>query len=647
MNIQGTIQHPSGAAIFGRAFAAAVRPRRALSVSEWADAHRIMTSKSSGHKGPWRTSLVPFAREPMDCLSVRSPIQEVTLMKPAQSAGTEIALNWIGYVMDHSPAPMLYVMPTIEVRQRFVKQRLDSMLIDTPVLAKIFDARRKRDSSNSESIKDFPGGILILSGANSPASLASMPIMYVVNDEMDRFPWTVGKEGDPDGLITQRQATFMRRKKLNISTPTMAEASRIEDKYNASDMRQFHVPCLHCGEMILFKWDNLQWDKTITRAWYVCMECGSVIEEHEKSSMLAKGKWIAKHPERSHLHRGYHWNALYAPLGLGFRWVELARQWKDAQDDHAKLKRFINTVLAETWEDRTRDVKPHLLMERAEPYKLRQVPPGCLILTAAIDVQDDRLELAIWGHGSAETHWWLDYNVVPGNPGQLLAELRRGEGPIAEYLNTPLRNAYGRDMLIQATGMDIGGHYTHEVYNAVRAKPARRLIAVQGANTPGKPILVPRPRAQDVNWRGKVIKGGVMLYQVGTDTAKHMLFNKLISDQGVEPEARKIHFSEDLPAECYDQLTAEVFDPEKNRFVKRRGRCNEGLDLFVYATAASQHPEIRVHAMRKRDWDRLAMILEPEGKEVSEEEQQEKPKAIALPPVTTKRRRVRSKGVGK
>jgi len=554
-------------------------------------------------------------------------------MKPAQSAGSEIALNWIGYNMEYNPGPMLYVLPNVEPSvDRFVKQRLNPMLIDTPVLADLFDAKRQRDGSNSKLIKDYPGGILIMGGANSPASLAMMPMRDVVVDEFDRFAWEVGKEGDPDGLIEQRQATFKHRKKLNISTPTVAGASRIDDKYKLSDQRQYHMRCPHCDELILFKWPNLQWNKHLTHAWYACEKNGCVIEEHEKTQMLANGRWIAQHPERSTRHRGYHWNALYAPIGLGFRWIELARQWIEAQDDKAKLKRFVNTVLAEVWEDRTRDVKPHHLMERAEPYKLKQIPPGCLILTCAIDVQDDRLELGLEGWGRNERNWKLDYHVIPGNPARLFEEAQQKKGPLFEYLTSPIQNSFGREMFIQATAVDTGGHYTHEVYNFVRSGIARRLMAVKGANTPGKPILVARPTAQDVNYRGKVIQGGVLLWTVGTDTAKHRFFNQIMSDQGQPPEERKVHFSEDLDEDYYNQVTAEAFDPERNKWVKRRSRRNEGLDLTVYNAAASQHPEIRVHAMRKRDWDRLAMILEPEdGK--PQAEQKSEPVAAPEKPV--------------
>src|SRR5574337_1474947 len=183
------------------ALASAIRPRRRLTVSEWADAHRILPGKGASEKGPWRTSRTPYLREIMDALSDSSTVLRVVLKTSTQVGKTEVGLNWMGYVMDHAPGPMRAVVPTLEMRKRWVRQRLEPMLQETPVLAAIFDSRRQRDGSNAEDMKDFPGGVAILSGANSPASLASMPVRYVLCDEVDRFPWEVGNEGDPIGLI--------------------------------------------------------------------------------------------------------------------------------------------------------------------------------------------------------------------------------------------------------------------------------------------------------------------------------------------------------------------------------------------------------------------------------------------------------------
>ena len=283
-------------------------------------------------------------------------------MKASQIVGTEVLLNWMGYVMDHAPAPMLVVQPTLEARERFVKQRVDPMLAGTPVIARLFGAGRQRDATNTEAIKDFPGGMLILGGGNSPASLAMMPIKYAANDEIDRYPWEAGQEGDPHGLIRARQRTFRGCKELNISSPTVKGASRIDELYEAGDQRQYHVPCPHCEQLQGLEWKNLRWTldpvtKEPTHIAYVCRHCGAEIEEHHKTEMLkevgrgGRARWIPQRPERSHRTRSYHINALYSPLGLGLRWIEIVHLWLEAQGDRTKLKVFINTVLGEPWED--------------------------------------------------------------------------------------------------------------------------------------------------------------------------------------------------------------------------------------------------------------------------------------------------------
>lgn len=604
-----------GRAIYATSFAAACRPRKRLTVSQWADAHRVLTPKASSEPGPWRTERVPYLREIMDCLSVNSPVQSVTVKKSSQTGGTEVGLNWLGYIMEHAPAPTLVVVPTLEVRKRWVRQRLDEMITASKDLLALFDARRKRDATNSEEMKDFPNGMVIIGGANSPASLAAMPIKFVITDEVDRFPRDVGDEGDPLGLIRVRQDTFPRRKALHISSPTIKDASTIDEMFEAGDQRHYHVPCPHCGELQVLVWENLRWTvdpatNQVKRVIYACRHCGAEIEEHYKIEMLreaghgGRARWIPARPGVAE--RSYHINALYAPLGLGRRWTELAQEWLQCQTDVVKLKRFVNTKLGECWEDRSRDIRPNALMERGEPYGLREIPRGCLILTCGVDTQDDRLALQLLGWGRNETCWTLDWLELPGDPGrpELWAKL-------AEYLNRPLLNSFGKELRIEATAIDTGGHFTHEVYAFARSHAARRLMAIKGSSTPSRPILAGRPQEVDVNWKGKIIKGGVKLWLVGTDTAKHALSARLTGDANVEAAARQIRFSNALPLEYYEQLTAEAFDPEHNKWVKRRGRRNEGMDTWVYGTAAAQHPELRVHAMRPVDWSRLEALLEP------------------------------------
>jgi len=592
--------------------ARAMRPRKRLTLSEWSDAHRVLTSKGASEPGRWRTSRTPYLREIMDGMSVHSPVSKVVVRKCSQSGLTEVALNWVGYCMDHAPSPMLLVEPTLEARDRLIVQRINPLLEETECIADIFDNKARRKSTNSKDVKDFPGGVLVMSGANSPASLASMPIKNVIVDEVDRYPWDVGGEGDPMGLIAVRQSTFPRRKTLEISSPTIKGASRIDEDYEAGDQRQWIVPCPHCSEALVLGWKNLHWslvDGRVRDAWYVCEHCGVEIEEHFKPQMLAAGVWKAQKPDAPY--RSYHINALMLPIGLGLSWLELAVEWIDAQNDLAKLKRFINTRLGEAWEDQSHDIKPAILAERAEEYALRTVPPGCLLLTCGIDTQDDRLALQVLGWGRDAECWVIDWLEIPGKPDRLLGDAAKGEGVVFDYLTAPFRNTYGKDLKIQAAAIDTGGHYTHDVYAFVRSRCVPRLMAIKGSSIPNKPVLAPRPTAQDVNRRGKIIKRGVQLWMVGSDSGKHVLFNRMNGDGGVVQSERKLHFPAGLEDDYYKQLLAEVFDPEKNKWVKRRGRRNEGTDTWVYGLAASQHPELRVQAMRKRDWDRLEQMLEP------------------------------------
>ena len=601
-------QLANGHAALLSSVAQAAAPRRRLTVSQWADAHRWLSGKASSERGRWRTSRTPYLREIMDCLSESSPVQRVVIMKSAQIGATEVGLNWVGYAMHHAPCPMLVVVPTIESRERWGIQRLGPLLRETDVLADLV-SHRTRDGKNRQDIKDFPGdGLLILGGANSAASLASMPIKWVLSDEVDRFPWELRGEGDTIGIIDQRTQNFRRRKHCLISTPTVKDASRIEDEFSESDQRHYYVPCPECGEGITLKWENLDWTKDQKHPVYLCECCGGIIEEHHKDAMLAEGVWKPARPEMSDITRGYHINGLYSPSGLGYTWGELVRQFKTAQHDKPKLQRFVNTALGEVWEDRSRDVKPRELQDRAEAYRLREVPPGCLIITAGLDTQDDRIALQLVGWGRGERCWvldWFEYPESPASPATWHF--------IAEYLNRPLENAWGRRMYVEATAVDSGGHYTHEVYSWVRTEPARRVLAIKGANTPNRPILAGRPKAVDVNIGGKTIKHGVSLWQVGSDTAKHTLVNRLQADKDAPLDERMIHFSQDLPDDYYEQMLGKVFSADRNKWIPRRGRRAEGMDTWSYACAASHHPALRVHALRSKDWDALERQLQPGG----------------------------------
>lgn len=606
--------------LVAQTLARALRPRHALTVSEWADANRMLSEVGSAEPGRWKTSRTPYLREIMDCLSEHHPARKVVFRKSSQVGGTEVGSNWLGYIMCHAKGPVAVVMHTDRSLTDWMSQKFDPMADETPAVGAVLANRNNRSADNNAQRKKFAGGILYTKTAGSTSDLKSTSLRYAIADECDEYEWDTG-QGSPLGLLDVRLTTYHDAKLFIVSSPTVKDASTIDDEYHGGDQRLYHVPCPHCGHFQPLKWGNLRWHHTpsthrqeVTEAWYVCADCGVEIAESFKGQMLARGQWIAEAPGAPY--PSFHIHALYSPAGLGKSWAELATQWIKAQDDPRALQLFINTRLGEPWADRSRDIKPNALIARAEPYPLRSLPPGVLVLTAGVDVQDDRFEVAVWGHGFEANHeagasapgarvrWPIDYHVIPGRP----SEAETWAALAAYLLAARFELGNGRVLGLEATGVDIGGHHTHAVYEFVRSRRVPRCIALKGASTPGKAILG-KPSLQDVNWKGATLKKGVALYTVGTDTAKHLLYGLLDADADKAPHERRVRFSNALDDKWFDGLVAEVFNPRKNRWELKKGKRNEPLDTFVYAEAASHHPELYLHKWRPIDWKRRAKML--------------------------------------
>jgi phage terminase large subunit GpA-like protein len=572
MNRRSAVTIPHARQRLYEVLARACRPRPVTTVSAWADKHRVLTSKGSGEPGQWRTDRTPYLREIMDHLSVTSATQRIVMMFSAQLGKTEAGLNWLGYVMDHAPGPMLTVLPTLEVAERWVMQRLNPMLGETPALRAIFDARRSRDAANSKQIKDFPGGMLVIGGANSPASLASMPIRYVLCDEVDRFPWEVGQEGDPLGLIDERTKTFPRRKVLLVSTPTVKGSSRIEAEYEKSDRREYHVPCPHCGEYQVLRWRHpdgrygLIHNEATGAVYYACSECGERIEGHHKTQMLARGRWIPRNPDRAV--RGYWLSGLYSPIGLGFTWAELWSKWQDSHGDTANLKRFINTTLGESWEEQGESIQDMALIARLEDYPER-LPIA--VTTAGVDVQKDRIEASIVGWGAGEEAWLLDHIILPGDTAR-------------PEVWTDLDDAL-KDARVQVAAID-SGFNASMVYDFVDKR--RWCMAIKGVTGMGRPLVEDeKKRRQRLRARRKK---GAFVEPIGVDQGKALVYSRL---KLTRTGTGYIHFPRD-PAfddEYFAQLAAEKLVTKVRgtrpfqEWVQTRPR-NEALDCLLYALAA-------------------------------------------------------------
>ncbi len=274
----------------------------------------------------------PYLQELMDALSPRHPAQRVVFMKGSQLGASESGCNWIGYVIHHAPGPMLAVQPSVELAKRFSQQRIDPLIEESPSLRAKVAPARSRDSGNTVLSKEFPGGILVLTGANSAVGLRSMPVRYLFLDEVDAYPPSADDEGDPVTLAEARTRTFSWRRKVFLaSTPTIKGLSRIEREYEASDRRRFFVPCPHCGHPQHLMFERLRWQKGQPEtAAYVCEGCEQPIAEHHKTQMLAEGEWRPMAVSVDPLSIGFHLSSLYSPVGW-LSWERIAREWEACQ----------------------------------------------------------------------------------------------------------------------------------------------------------------------------------------------------------------------------------------------------------------------------------------------------------------------------
>jgi len=279
--------------IYAAAAAAGARPDPLLTISQWADRYRWLSQRASAEHGRWRTERTPYLREIMDCLSPSSLIERVAFMKGAQIGGTECGNNWMGYVIHQAPGPMMSVQPTVEMAKRNSKQRIEPLIEESEVLRKLVRDPRSRDSGNTVLSKDFPGGVLVMTGANSAVGLRSMAARYLFLDEVDAYPGDVEGEGDPITLAMARTRTFARRKVFLVSTPKITGMSRIEAAYEESDQRKYWVPCPTCREFQILKFAQLRWPKGDPQsAVYVCEHCGQEIRNHPASADLSTKQFL-------------------------------------------------------------------------------------------------------------------------------------------------------------------------------------------------------------------------------------------------------------------------------------------------------------------------------------------------------------------
>lgn len=564
--------------LWGKAWSAGWKPDPALLVHEWADAHRQLSPRASLEHGQYRSSRTPYIRGIADELSTSSPTQEVVLEKGAQIAATEgVANNWLGYVIHHAPGPFLMVLPSIEEAKKESKQRIGPMLEETPVLAARISPARSRESSNTILVKEFPGGIFFMVGANSPKGLRGRPIRYLCLDEVDEYEGDVGGQGDPIVLARARTSTFGDRAKVLIqSTPTVKGRSRIHTEFLRTDQRRFYIPCPACGHFDWIRWENIRWENDDPSTVHlICVACGVLIPERCKTEFLEKGEWrpTAKGAENV---AGFHLSALYSPVGWK-SWETCVKEFIRFKDSPFEHKAFVNLVWGEPWEERGSTVEPESLLAegRRESWPEGTVPEGVGCLVGAADIQDDRIEVKAIGFGAGEESWLVSLETIVGDPG--------GEAPwydLDKYIRTRFLSAAGRPIGFSCFVVDSGGHHTDQVYKFCKLRQRRRVFAIKGLSAYGRP-LIGRPSRRN--------RYRAMLFPVCSDTGKEIVYSRLaLKRRG----PGYMHLPEWIDEPYVLGLTAERAEW---RDIRGRGSVkewhklrpdNEPLDLEVYCLAA-------------------------------------------------------------
>ncbi len=592
-----------------------LKPDSEVTVSQWADKYRILSTKSSSEPGKWMTSRTPYLREIMDCLSPSSPVERVVFMKCAQVGGTECGNNWIGFCIHSAPAPMMFVLPTVELAKRISKQRIDSLIEETDVLSSRIAPARSRDSGNTILSKDFPGGILILSGANSAVSLRSMPIRYLFLDDVDGYPYDLDNEGDPIKLAEARTRTFARKKIFIVSTPTISGISRIESEYNATDQCRYFLPCPYCGYFQYLKFEKLDWDwghpDTVG---YICESCNKKIYEDKKTEMLSCGEWRSTNKkETSKKIRGFHLSALYSPVGWR-SWVDIADLWESSQKSATKLKSFKNIELGETWVEEGDSPDEERLIERLESYPIGRVQNGALLLVCGVDVQKDRLEASVWSFGRGKECWLVEHRVISGDTSSFDVW-----NDLNSFLNEVWEDDNGVLFSLSRIAVDTG-YNTQNVYSFIRKIKDNRIMAIKGVSKGH--ALVGMPTAIDININGKRISRGIKLFPVASSIAKLEFYNNLQKNIIVDDKTGEISFPDGyvhipkIDVEYIKQLCSEQLVTRYNRngfpireWQKMRDR-NEALDCYVYARAAVY--SLGIDRFTEKHWQDLERKILPD-----------------------------------
>jgi phage terminase large subunit GpA-like protein len=583
------------------AFALFEPPLR-LGSADWAEQNITLGRSVSSRTGrlrlyPWQRAALDFA----DTVDVSS----VILMWPSQALGKSLVLqSLLSHRIAQRPAPSLVLQPSLDMAQAFAKTKLFPVFNTTPALRGLIaheaGEQLQGQGANSVSLTRFPGGFCVLGSAGSEASLRSYSCSLLLFDEVSLYDPSAGSGGDPIALALRRAEAFPDALTVYASTPAINPGCRISMEYEDSSKHRWTVTCPQCSLPWVFRWEHVRWNRSVGKdgktvhetlgAWLQCPHCESKYNDKQRVQLALAGSFVAERPEITH-RIGLHASALITPLPArkgygGSKIAEFADEFLKAEKRGSYHTRtFVNTVLAEPFEIETEtDLPVDGLVNRREMYPEFEdtgeviLHDRCGLITAAVDVQRDRLELLIVGWGPHNESWGLLYSQIRGdtskpevwaNAKQLLTkQYRHPTGRMLSPYLVFVDAAYKPDMAYRFV--------RQQMPNAMAIRGASGYAPVGQANV---------TRSVGDNNRLLLIK---------IDGVKTTIRDLL---QITEPGAGCQHFPENIQCGFDEYFFNTLVNSEKLKqngnsaptWVKKTSETrNEGLDLYVYAFAACE-----------------------------------------------------------
>lgn len=557
---------------------AVLKPPEKLTVSEWADKYRVLDSKTSAEPGLWSTDRTPYLRGIMD--SFTDPrVEEVVFLKPTQVGGTECLNNMLGYVISQDPNPVMVVYPNEKLAQFTSENRLQPMVKFSPALENRFHENESKDLE-----LQFDGMYVVIAGAASPAGLSSLPARYLFMDEVDKYPAAAGKEADPRSLARERTNTFpTNRKIMQTSTPTLRSGPIWTAWESAHVQMEYYVPCPHCGEYQTLTFKRVIFDSKLdpeiirSSSHYECISCKEAIRDAHKPAMMRAGEWRDKNGKTARKRiTGYWLNALYSPW---IRFGDAAVKFLSAKKaGNEELQNFINSWLAEPWENTQIKLNSEKVLEKSSGYEEGIVPDRTIFLTAGVDVQKDRMYYTIRAWGEGMTSQNIRHGVV------------ETWTQIEDVMNLSYQGRDGSEFFVSLCAVD-SGYNADDTYDFC-AKNSEWAVAIKGSNNPmpAKYKLTKIDREE----RGLF---GISLYMVDGGYYKDFIAGRL-DRKSDEPGGWYVY--EDCDEDYAEQVTAEqkVSEKRAGREIevwrpKTSHADNHYLDCEVYAAFAADCLGIR------------------------------------------------------